>query len=273
MASKRTWLTGCGIGCLVIVAAAVIGGSLLWRAGRTVIAAFDEVGESQAVLTQQYGGLRDYAPSADGRIAPGRVEAFLAVLADTREPAVELSGHGERLRRLEGDGGAPSPGDVISGLKSIPALGRSVAAYLGARNEALITHGMGFGEYSYLWTIVYLSGGDREFTPTFSVYEDEDVEQRPIRLRGHFEAWLENQIEAAEAEGLDRDRIRDLEYELSRIRRSELTVPWLDGLPDSTAESLAPYRDRLDAAYVDLGAMLCIGADKSGREGYDFEIQ
>ena len=116
------------------------------------------------------------------------------------------------------------------------------------------------------------ANSDREFYPVFSVYESEEDETRPERLRGHFRAWLTNQRDAAEARGLDERWIEILDDELSRLTASELLVPWRGGLPEPTAESLAPFRARLDEGYLEMGAMLCVGADKDG-EGFDFEIQ
>jgi hypothetical protein len=271
MAGKRNWLIGCGVGCLITIVVLAIGGTLLWRAGKQVVASFEEVGDSQHTLTQHYGGLRDYQPPADGRIDADRLEVFLSVQASLHDVGVELAGHAEVLRGLEGKKRI-GPGSVLSGVRSVMGLGRTVAAYMDARNTALLDRGMGFGEYSYLCTVAYYAGSEREFHPLFSVYENEEDDMRPDRLRGHFRAWLSNQRDAAESRGLDERWIEILEDELSRLAASELRIPWRNGLPEPTAESLAPYRARLDDGYVELGAMLCIGADKEG-EGFDFEIQ
>jgi len=271
VSAKRNWLVGCGAGCLITILIVAVGGSLLWRTGKKVVAAFDEVGDSQHTLTQHYGGLRDYVPPADGRIDADRIEIFLAVQESLHEVAVELAGHAKVLRGLEGKK-TIGPGSVISGVRSVMGLGRTVAAYMDARNTALLDRGMGFGEYSYLCTITYYADSDREFYPVFSVYESEEDETRPKRLRGHFRAWLTNQRDAAATRGLDARWIKTMDDELSRLAASGLRIPWRDGLPAPTAESLAPFRVRLEEGYVELGAMLCIGADKDG-EGFDFEIQ
>jgi len=272
MAGKRNWLIGCGAGCLITIVVVAIAGTLLWRTGKQVLAVFDDVGDSQQVLTQQYGELRDYTPSADGRIDANRLEIFLRVQGELHERGTELAGHAEILRRLE-EKRSIGLGNVISGIRSVMGLGKSVAAYMDARNTVLLANGMGFGEYSYLYTIAYHAGTGRELYPVFSINDEDEIELRPERLQGHFKAWLTNQREAAANRGLDSAWLAALDAELSRLSVSEIRVPWRDGLPANTAESLTPYRSRLDASFVELGAMLCIGADKEMGEGFDFEIR
>ena len=271
MAGKRNWLMGCGIGCLVVVVLAVIGGVQLVRTGKQFAARFDEVGESQAELTRQYGRLRDYVPPADGRLSPERMETFLRVQTALADVGAELSAHGLALRRLvEGGGGGPRA--IITGVKSLVGLGKSVAAYLDRRNEALLAAGMGFGEYSCIYAIAYHAWLEHELHPVFSVHDQEDMGPRIERLQGHFEAWLENQRAAAEAAGEDAAWLRTLDEEIRALGLAELRVPWRDGLPARTAASLEPYYEELEATYRSLGPLLCIGADQTG-EGFDFQVQ
>ncbi len=271
MAGKRNWLMGCGVGCLALIVLTIIGGTLVWRSGKQVVSALDAVGDSQEALAQQYGALREYAPPSDGRLGADRLEIFLAVQTAIHEPGAELAGFIDVVSLLE-EKKSIGPRNVITGIRSLMGLGHSVAAYLDARNSALLDHGMGLGEYSYLYVIVYHAGTGRELRPAFSMRDSGEMEPRLDRLRGHFKAWLTNQREAAASSNPAPGWLETLDNELARLTTGELHAPWRDGLPEATASSLEPYRVRMDEFYLPLGALLCIGADKSG-EGFDFEIQ
>ena len=272
MASKRNWFVGCGIGCLVVLVIAVVGGALLFRTGKQVIARFDEVSDSQLELTRQYGALCDYMPPADGRLDPGRIETFLRVQDAIAIVSSELVAHSGTLQDLEQDDKI-GPGKFLKGFKNVVGLGKSVAGYLEQRNEALLREGMGLGEYSYLNAIIYHAWLGHDLEPVFSTHDQEDLGPRPARLQGHFKAWLHAQREAAAAAGDDPRWLQTLDDELLALSLSDLRVPWRDGLPARTAAALEPFRARIEATYLPLGPLLCIGADKEEGEGFDFEIQ
>jgi hypothetical protein len=271
MSGKRNWLVGCGVGCLVVVLIVVVGGVMVFRAGKQVVARFDEVSRSQTELVRLHGGVRDYVPPADGRLASGRVETFLRVQDAIAAEAVELAAHAETLRELE-EGGSRGPRALVHGVRSVIGLGKAVGAYLEARNAALLAEGMGFGEYSYLYAIVYHAYLDRDLRPVFSLHDQEDLGPRYVRLQVHFRAWLQSQREAAAAAGEDAAWLNALDDEILALSVSDLRVPWRDGLPERTAAVLAPYRDRIEASFLPLGPLLCIGAETSGG-GFDFQVQ
>ncbi|MBU0742501.1 hypothetical protein KKG45_00150 [bacterium] len=271
MSSKRNWLTGCGLGCLVILAIVAVGGVVMFRTGKQVVASLDEVSVSQRELTSQFGGLRNYVPPADGRLDPGRLETFLRIQEAIAAVGSKLASHGETLRSME-ENSSFKPGMFLQGFKSVIGLGKSVAGYLSQRNEALLREGMGLGEYSYLYVTAYHSWLGHDLEPVFSTHDQEDMGPRIGRLHGHFKAWLRAQRDAAAAVGGDPQWLQTLDDEILALSLSDLRVPWREGLPGRTAAALEPFRSRIEATYLPLGPLLCIGADEPG-DGFDFQIQ
>jgi len=266
MATKH-WLTGCGIGCLLTVVVAVIGGSLLFREAKRTFGEFEQVSAMQARLHRDYGGVEDYVPPADGRIPASRVEAYLRVQEAIKPAADALAANAEAMRGLEEDGF--SLGKAVAAVRGVRDLGVRLGRVLAARNQALLDQGMGLGEHVYLTVLV--EHGLLQRPLRLSIDGDESAERRR-RVRRVLRGFLERQLDAARAAGDPAGLVPALEQELARFAADPAHVPWSDGLPPPTRESLAPYRARLEALSVDAGMLLGIGAEKDGG-GFSFEIE
>jgi hypothetical protein len=257
--------TGCGIGCLLLII--ILGGigTCAYVGIRDLKGDADQIAASQQALTARFGAPESYTPDADGRIAPDRIEAFLAARHDLADRSSELH---EILVVLDG-GEARAWTKVRSVMRLIPMM----VAHVGTRNDVLLSHDIGLGEYTYLYALssYVLLGHDPADGPDFRIsgsdggegsvrwnFGDEDHgdvrADRDRRARRYLNRMLSqvlaNQEAALAAAGTGSDDwAAQLAAESRALREDPERLPWQDGLPGPVANSLAPYREELAAAY------------------------
>ncbi len=285
MAGKNNWLLGCGIGCLAVIVIAVLGGVLLFNTGKKVVARFEELGDTQRALAERYGEVAEYVPPAAGVVPAERVEIFLRVQESLHETGGRIVGHGQALHDIEHQKGKGiGPGGILRGIRGVVGLGRDAAEYLQERNEAMLAAEMGLGEYTYLYVLGYHSWLGRDFDPTFGESStqdaadgglqiktgDADDHHRTVKLQALFRGWATGQHQAAVAAGL-----ADVWCEaIAAASADSLRLPWADGLPESLATGLEPYRARYEATYQRLDPLVGVGVERGhDGKGFDFNIE
>lgn len=259
----KSWLKGCGIGCGVILLLTValgIGGGLMIK--RT-IDSIDNTSDAIDALDVAFGDVGDFTPAADGRVPADRIEVFLAIRSDTE---AERRSSARIMANLDADGPGGPLGilrKVRSGLKLLPQMKR----FVDGRTEAMHEHGMGMGEYAYLYGLVYYSwlGRSPGDGPDFRITGDDDRDSggediRQDRLAESLDylnwggrKWLSNQLAAIDsAGGFDPGWRERVAAEVAALADDGYRMPWRDGPPQRTVASLEPYRDRLEAGYDEL---------------------
>lgn len=262
MSTGKKIATGCGIGCLLL---AIIVGGVGTCGYLGVRKAIDRADSFETVyddLDARHGAPADHVPAADGRIDPAQVAVFLSI----REQLLAGSeGTVEALSILDdAPGAASSPlAKLKAGIAVIPA----VMDFMVLHSSTLLEHGMGLGEYAYLYAVSYyaLLGEDPGAGPDFMIesrdrdegadvhwstgseadpHERRDGEVRE-QLNSILRQVLQNQLDAAIAAGAPADWIDQLTAEATRLQEDWERLPWEDGLPEPVASSLAPYRTRL----------------------------
>lgn len=277
MSTGSKWLLGCGIGCgviVLIVALLGFGGFMFFR---NTVHSFDQAGETRDALDEVYGPVEDFVPWPDGAIPPARLEAFLAVrdsLAASRqafERALDYFPEAEARMKEEGTSTWQKIRLGLQMGRRGVGVGETVARHFVDRNRALLAHGMGVGEYTWLYTLAYYSWLDHSPTDAperteVKFGEEEDAEltwddegadepelrQRQRRISRQTLAMLENQLAALDslpAAEVEPDWRDEVEREIARMRDQPGRMPWQDEVPVQMAASLEPYRDRLEAAY------------------------
>ncbi len=270
------WPLGCGIGCAAAVALVLLLGFWGILFVRHTVSEFDEAIAARQRLEQRFGPPASYVPPPDGRIAPDRLEAFLTVRRDTaptREAMIRSIGAlEERNREREGRSWLRRLRDGLHLTRTGLGLGIELADFYTARNEALLREGMGLGEYSYLYGLVYYAwlgmwrgeespGGaeEREKARAPAILSD----QRR-RLAHRLQILLDNQwaaLTAREGPGGAADTMagaaaaawrRELAAEVAACKADPERIPWQDSLPPRITELLAPFRERLEAIYSPL---------------------
>ncbi|HPF71891.1 MAG TPA: hypothetical protein PLQ13_14555 [Candidatus Krumholzibacteria bacterium] len=268
----RKWLVGCGIGCLMVLLAFGGIGTCGYLGIRKAKERVDRMEAGYADLQAVYGPVSDFRPWPGGAVPADRLEMFLAV-RDAMAPARgKLGGN---LGTLGGKG--DDAGNILrkfgAGANVVP----SIFTFMEARNTALADHGMGPGEYVYLYTLTYYAWlrHDPEERPEFMRDEDErsdrhgqftwtvgrhgrDVSgddegasgEQPMReLHRLHLAMLENQRQDARAAGADESWLAALDAQCERLEADPYALMWTDGLPEVVTASLEPWRDRLEASW------------------------
>jgi len=281
MSTGRKWLTGCGIGCGVLVLIAVVlagGGFLVFK---DVIGDFRAVERTDKALVEQFGEPTDFVPRWDGTIPAGRIETFLAV-RDTLRPVREQLAQslGEDLPALEG-GEVHGLEKIIRGIRTGASLGGDIAAFLNVRNQVLLERGMAPGEYAYLYVLTYYSwlgydpgagpagvkvdsgrggGVHWEVGSEEGDWNDPESRARTVRRLANrlLRPVLENQLAAApdQLAAADAAWLEDLAAEIALLHEDRRRIPWQDGLPGRVATSLAPWREPLAAGWSPVSNVL-----------------
>jgi hypothetical protein len=235
-------------------------------------------------MDAEYGQPSDFVPAIDGRIPADRIEIFLAVRDDMGEVQQEVSG---LFRTLDGEGESGVIDKIKAGMKFIPSL----LIFIEERNNIMLNHGIGVGEYQYIYSLAYygLLGKDPTDGPGFTVAsndddneedswnwninagdsDEDDVRENREREVRRFvnrvqSQVIQNQLEALDAAGsvtsLDYDIWRaELAAEAAAMDRESLRMLWEEGLPAQIRGSLEPYRVRLDETYDDMTSILEMG--------------
>ncbi len=270
----RQWLIVGGVGCgtlVVIVVGLIVGSVLLFR---DAVQEFERADGTLASVVERFGPISEFRPDPTGTIPPDRVEAFLTAREGIATERAEVE---QSLVLLSGDD--------VGGLRKTMAglrLMHQSADFLARRNEKLLDVGIGLGEYDYIYTLAYYSwlGKSPADGPSFQLVGDEGYvletafEGTPEHeLRAHrteitrsslnrlFLPVLRNQLsdlDAAMGDGVETWR-QTLAAEIAALEGDAHRLPWEEGLPESIAASLQPYRDRLEESYGPMSNALEIG--------------
>ncbi len=259
MAKKKIspWLWGCGIGCggLVIIAVIVAGGGFMFL--RNTFSGFEEAVELRARLEAEHGKVEEYVPPVDGVIPADRIEVFLRVREGSAEPRVTIVDTfrsfpmtEEEARKLEEESGLEAARQVLGMVGAGVGLGGRIGELLAARNAALLEHGMGMGEYTYIYVIAYyswLQHSPQDGPENLSDNVKVNVGRLDGRVHRRISSILQNQLQAARETGNPA-----LEREVEALEADRRRVPYADGLPPAMQATLEPYRERLEASYEEV---------------------
>jgi hypothetical protein len=261
MAKKSNWLLGCGLGFAGFLALTIFIGIWGISIRREAMRGFDNAAATRRNLEEKYGAAGDFLPAADGSIAPERLEIFLAVRKATQEDRDKISRSFSSARMNEV---APDESDagplgektksIFQKLRSAVALGQDIGHLFETRNQALLSSGMGLGEYTYIYVIAYYSWlghspgdspGRNESSAYFTARTQLQRHRDLIRM-------LSNQLDlAASAEHTEKwNHWRSgLADEIEKMRKNEVREPWENSVPRRIAESLEPFRNQLEQTY------------------------
>lgn len=266
------WLKGCAIGCGIAVLLTVV---TFVGCGFSLMQPFKEAQEVRETLEADFGTQADYVPPADGRVAPARLEAFLAVQEELQGMCSELEGvfsHFERMERMDDDsvGTGEKVGLVFGAIGRGIQLPRLLGRFHVTRNEALAAQGMGLGEYTYIYVTGYYGvlGRRGHSLDDHDNVEIEGGRNASRRLRGVLRDMLRNQLAALDAQDGDPDLRRELRDEVLRLEDDLSRLPWQDGVPASIAEPFAPYRGRLDALWCPYADEFALTVARQGNKGF-----
>ncbi len=271
MASGTSWLKGCGIGCGLMVILAIVG---TIGGGVALMKPFKDAVHSREALEETYGTQAEYHPPLDGVIPRDRLEVFLDVRTDLMahcEGFEKIFGQFRRMEELDEQGvsGGTKIREVIKTVGQAFGMAGKLGRLAVARNEALAGHGMGLGEYTYIYALAYYAWLDVELIDLNDEHVEIDAEDQSPRVRRALREMLRHQLEDLEA-SLHPDReslMGELKAELLRLGDDRDLYPWDGTFPARIAASLAPYRGRLEAAFCRDTAMFELSVHRQGKGG------
>lgn len=283
--TSRRWLIGCGIGCgaLLILFGLLAGGGYFLV--NRIVNELQDTESSMEAMTAQFGRISEFVPAADSTVPGARLEIFLAVREQLAPARREIEGHLGLLAEGQREKLSLSPLKILKLMRAGATTLPLIFKYLTQRNAALSEHGMGLGEYLYLYAVVYYSWLQKSPAdgPPFTLLGDpdeEDEDSAGFRLRvvgsGSNDAEDETEVRQRRRERalkyLNRQLLAMLRHQLvgvacgtsdadatpwqqtlaAEIRALEsdpYRLPWQEGMPQQLVDSLAPYRSRLEASY------------------------
>lgn len=243
-----SWFKGCAIGCgAFVVLVTVLSTVGIVRVLRPLQSAVD----TRAELESRFGTEDSFTPAPDGVIDADRVRSFLDVRAGLADNCNRLTENAAAMARMEqlDHQENPSRMEVLrlaaGATRSAMRMGPLMGELFERRNELLLAAGMGLGEYSYLYIVSYQKQltSDR---PRSGILDGSPVNSR---IHDTLEAMLGRQLKAARTACLPVEWVAALELEHAAMASDPERIPWQDGLPEPTRQSVEPFRDRLDAAF------------------------
>ncbi len=278
--TTQKWFIGCGIGCgLMILITAIIGGGIFF-AVKDVVKDGKAIDESNDAMIAAFGMPDEFAPQPSGAIAPDRMEVFLASRTATAVSREKMAGILNTLDEDSEQGGGGVMAKIKAGLSLVPA----ILSFLNDRNQTLLDHGMGDGEYTYIYSLAYFAYLDKDLTdgPSFQMSGDDGDDgginwkvesgsggkkvrdKREKRIRRHMHqlqmSFLMNQMAGVEGTlGLGEDLVAALEQERAAMNSSSRRLLWEEGLPPAIEASLVPFARELDESYLPIMNVIEMG--------------
>lgn len=254
-------LAGCAVGCLLVIVLAVGVGWMGYRWVETATEAIENAEQTERALVDSYGRPGDFHPPVEPGLTADRLEVFLAVRDGLAE---ERTAFADSISALA-PGGEDGGGGGFRTARTVAGLPSRIFSFVNARNKALLDHGMGFGEYTWIYWLTYnawlghpaneselheimkeRSDSEGRMQVQFGGPEEDEL---AWRIRRDVSEMLQN-LEADLAADPERGELRALVVEeLNALGLDPDRIPWEDGLPEPFADGLEAYRDRLEASY------------------------
>jgi hypothetical protein len=262
--TSTKWLLGCGIGCGVLLALALVVGLFGLGRLRESLRGVEEATETHRELTRSLGQVEDHVPFPGGVPTAARIETFLEVresLGASRAGLEDLFADFPPDDWLRDDEAAPRK--VFRVLRGLGDLLTPIGEHVAERNRILLQRRMPLGEYLYLYLVAYHSWlghppddgpvitkdvgdrGQRIFGDDESTFSPRKVRRRYRRMLGDLLANQRDGLSETAPDGLR----RWLQEAIDGLERDPDYVAWEDGLPPAIEAALAPYRARFRATY------------------------
>jgi hypothetical protein len=204
MASRSKWLYGCGTGCAVLAAVAILIVALLAFWARNMVGRFEAVDEARVALESEFGREGEFVPWLDGAIPPDRMESFLAIREATAPARERIVAFIEMVPDTEEEARRLETAPVLEKLKFGVSAGRAgfgmagdLAQFYELRNRTMLERDMSLGEYTYIYATAYYAwlghSPSEEGRPPPTVTVVEDGERRvlaPEEIEPHLREHL-----------------------------------------------------------------------------------
>jgi len=270
--TKQKWFVGCGVGCLVIIAAVAVVVYFTVMKAKQVVKEFEKIETSQEQVRERFGDGKDFCPALDGKIPAERIEAFLKARDTAAEQraklAVTLDGFSDAMQKA-----ADGREDEVSGwemFKSGMGFVPQLVKFMQARNEGFLAANISPGEYTYYHVITYYAWLQKplEDGPGIQItgqgahggtgQQDPEVVKANRRRELAQMAnrtllpMMRCQLAAIGDPGGPGEVATwqaALNAEIIALENDPRRIPWQEGVPPAVFLSLEPFRERLETSY------------------------
>jgi len=241
----KSWLKGCAFGCGALLLVPVVIVAVV--SVRTLA----PLRSAKSDLTQLDSRLGPYTPAPDGAIPAERVEAFIGVRRSLGETCARFESMETRMNRVDAledraEHSGEEVADATGGLAGV-AVGITplIGTFFEQRNEALAAAGMSLEEYAYIYAAAFR---DRLLDDAVRHHWFFEGGSLSPEAQGALRETLQRQRDGWTGSSTD-DGLERLDAEIAAMVKDPRRVSWQDGLPVAVEESLALYRDDLDAVF------------------------
>ena len=253
------WIKGCLTGCAVMLLLVVILLTFVCQQFKGMFQGVADAENSFEQLTHELGDYDAYQPDPYVSITADQLERFLRIRESMEDDRFRMEDVFAGFD-LTVDEELSGPRKVWTVLSELGGLMNPAGQYLAARNEQLLQEQMSMGEYAWVYGLTYHSWLGHNITagPKLNVdgeardlFADSDSpfspRQQQRRYRRVIGALFQNQIDSVPED--DPERLELLQQEFGRFENDLRSVIWKDGLPETDAAVLEPYRERLEATW------------------------
>jgi|GEM_PF-2004548 len=259
---RNRWLVGCSISCgvVVVLGILVLGGSI-WSLNRH----YGKAHDSRMALEQKHGDRDAFDPGTGSIIATTRMRRFVAVRRALQDQCAHFRANNEDLvglARFDSVENVPRSEILAQGwrtTRSMLGAAKGLGDFALTRNRALLNNCMGFGEYTWIYVLVYYAGLGKD--PVLHMDRDSG---RPGRLGDRLQASVMAMMERRAAALLSQaddpetsDSLKPVLLAEAAAWRAEIDVmaaepgrpPFVDGAPAFISRVVAPFADELDSLF------------------------
>ena len=233
---------------LMVVLLSVGLGQQRWAASRAMA--------SRELIEATLSAQDSYTPPLNAPIAPERLEVFLAVRADLEpycapftEFNANFSAADDRVSSMEGSEKPPTPAQLVKGAGEFGSAFRSIYrtmaklnSYGVDRNEALLRHEMGLGEFTFINVAACFSA--RGLTPGGFLGREEQTQIYANRVASQMREMIGRHATLLEDQLDPRSTAWRKEYEA--LAEDPARHAFANGLPVELEQTLQPFAARLE---------------------------
>jgi len=263
----KKWLTGCAIGCVVLLAVLGLMAGAGYMMVSSTVEGFQRAQETGAQLTERHGAAASFTPPGLQALPVDRLQLFVQVRRDMDGPQRNLE---NAFRSFPDDLKEKDEGALRTIFKVLGGLGdllRPMGEYVEARNRLLLEADMGPGEYLFYYGLIYYSwlghapsdapslgkqendnGDVRIFAGRDAAYSPEQARLRyrffTLAMMGNLENSLTGTTDPAMVIAVE-----DLAAMHRRFASDPDQIAWSGSLPPAWQAALEPLRTDLESTY------------------------
>jgi hypothetical protein len=287
----KKWLTGCAIGCVVLLVILGLFATAGFMMVRNTVEGFQQAQESSDLLAEIHGSIAMFTPPPPDSLPADRLQTFIQVRRNLEGPQRDLESAFQTFPDGLDDRDESPLRTIFTVFRGIGDLIRPMGEYVEARNRLLLEADMGQGEYLFYYGTIYyawlghapddpprlgrgagdnsdvriFAGRDAAFSPA----------QARLRYRFYTQAMMRNLEEglAGDAEPARSAALAELSAARRRFEQDPDHIAWSSPLPPAWLTALEPLQSDLEPTYSSTANIFeWPQREEEGRRGLSFTI-